>query len=443
MVKKNYIIVTALLISCFSQDVYSQKYSGLQPKVDAYFAERLRSMDEETHLISFGQKSEIKLGKVEEGKSFVWERWKSKVLQTDSLPVWSTNLENRDSISIHHWELKKEDPMPFYFVRKSDDENRKHALFLNLHGSGPKNSEFKNTLAWTLRFEDKPSAYFIPQIPNEKRYRWWYKPVQYAWERMFRLAMLSDQIDAHKMYVMGISEGGYGSQRLAAFYADYLAGAGPMAGGEPLKNAPPLNFRNIAFSLETGEHDRGFGRNRLTTIAKEEFQKLATENPGQFINKIQLQPNKGHGIDYTVTSPWLVNYTRNSHPKHISWVLFPMDGRYRKGFYNIILNKPLAIKEGDEYDRLVFDIQFHENTINVKVELMNNEMTETKKVEDLDFSIFLDNDYIDYSKKVKVFVNDKLMFDKKVKTDLSNMIESCAIFGDQDRIFPSKIDISI
>lgn len=34
-------------------------------------------------------------------------------------------------------------------------------------------------------------------------------------------------------------------QRLGAFYADYLGGAGPMAGGEPLKNASPLNYRHL------------------------------------------------------------------------------------------------------------------------------------------------------------------------------------------------------
>jgi len=403
--------------------------------------DRLSSVDESTYLIPFAYTCNIKQSNEKEAKDFVWEQWKQEVLAVDSLPQATVLKSKDDVLKVQHWSLKGEDPMPFYYLRKGDQDQVKHALFLNLHGSGPKQNEFKNTLAWSLRYADKPSLYFIPQIPNERRYRWWYKPVQYAWERMLRLAMVNEQVDINKIYVMGISEGGYGSQRLAAFYADYFAGAGPMAGGEPLKNAPPLNFRNIAFSLETGENDRGFGRNSLTLAAQEEFGRLAKENPGQFINKIKLQPNKGHGIDYTVTSPWLVNYSRNAKPKHVSWVLFPMDGRYRKGFYNVALNKPLSIKEGDEYDRIRFDIKNEDNTIHIKVDLLNNEMNMTKAIQDLDFSLFLDNDYIDYSRKVKVIVNNKVVFHKKVKLDLANMVESCALFADKERIFASKIRV--
>ncbi len=61
------------------------------------------------------------------------------------------------------------------------------------------------------------------------------KSKQFAWEKLLRLAFVSGNINPDKVYFFGISEGGYGSQRLASYYADYLAGAGPMAGGEPLK----------------------------------------------------------------------------------------------------------------------------------------------------------------------------------------------------------------
>ena len=47
-----------------------------------------------------------------------------------------------------------------------------------------------------------------------------------------------------------------------------------MAGGEPLKNAPVENCRNIAFSFLTGAADAGFYRNKLTTYTKNEFERL-------------------------------------------------------------------------------------------------------------------------------------------------------------------------
>ncbi len=435
------LISLIIVIRCMSETVAQSHQSTIE--MSNYFTERLRQMDEETSLIPYTKMDNLKARDVEKAKSFVWNTWKTQVLEIDSLPTAMEISHNQQDIYPHIWQLKKEDPLPFYYIKKGEAKNNKYALFLNLHGSGPKVMEFKNTLGWTLRYEDSPSIYFIPQIPSEERYRWWYKPVQYAWERLFRLAMVEDEIDVNKIYVMGISEGGYGSQRLDAFYGDYLAGAGPMAGGEPLKNAPPLNFRNIAFSLQTGELDTGFGRNKLTLAAKNEFEKLAAENDGEFIHNIVLQPNRGHGIDYTVTTPWLVKYSRNPYPKHISWVLFPMDGRYRKGFYNLALDKELSIKEGDEFDRIAFDIQYDKNTIHIQAHLMDNEMFATQPIRDLEFSLFLDDNYINLNKKVSVYLNDKLVYNKKVKLNYANMVESCALFADPERIFPAKISLAI
>src|SRR3712207_7175216 len=97
-----------------------------------------------------------------------------------------------------------------------------------MHGSGGKESEWATGLSICQRFADAPSVYFIPQIPNEGAYyRWWQKAKQYAWEKLLRQAFLSGEVDPDQVYFFGISEGGYGSQRLASFYADYLAGAGP------------------------------------------------------------------------------------------------------------------------------------------------------------------------------------------------------------------------
>ena len=74
---------------------------------------------------------------------------------------------------------------------------------------------------------------------------------------------LSEEINPDAIFFIGISEGAYGSQRLASFYADYLAGAGPMAGGDLMANCPPENMANIAFALHTGGADYGYGRDEL------------------------------------------------------------------------------------------------------------------------------------------------------------------------------------
>ena len=105
-----------------------------------------------------------------------------------------------------------------------------YPLYLYMHGSGDKGQEWATGILLCQKFDDVPSAYFIPQIPNMGNYyRWWQKSKQFAWEKLLRLAFVSGNINPDKVYFFGISEGGYGSQRLASYYADYLAGAGPVS----------------------------------------------------------------------------------------------------------------------------------------------------------------------------------------------------------------------
>jgi hypothetical protein len=370
-----------------------------------------------------------------QAKSEIWELWKKVNVDIDRFPAVET-----DSFSIHSWDLVGEDPMPFYYIQKGEGIG-KLPFFLNLHGSGPKDMELRNTMGWSMKYEDGPSRYFVPQIPSERRYRWWLKPVQYAWERMLRLAMIDDRIDPNKIYITGISEGGYGSQRLGAYYADYLAGVGPMAGGEPLRNAPPINYRYVAFSLQTGEQDHMFGRNTLTLAARDTFDHLAAQFPGDFVHQILLQPERGHGIDYTTTTPWLVKHIRNPHPKQLQWVHFPMDGRYRKAFYNIAFRQAVPFEEGDTMDRLIFDIRYEGNDIYIDLQRTDADLKERLRYNDVGISIFLDESFIDLQKKVNVIFNGTQVYNKKVHLDRSHLIESCALFGDPERLFPIRVDL--
>ena len=63
-------------------------------------------------------------------------------------------------------------------------------LYLYTHGSGDKTSEWRTGINICQKFDDAPSVYFIPQIPNMgDYYRWWQKAKQFAWEKMLRLAV--------------------------------------------------------------------------------------------------------------------------------------------------------------------------------------------------------------------------------------------------------------
>ena len=161
----------------------------------------------------------------------------------------------------HSETLEPDAEMAFYYGYKGDSiPANGYPLYIYLHGSGPRDAEWKTGIALAETFDDAPSAYFVPRIPNEGAVL----PLVATWQNntsgtnCFAKASHPAKSIRTESILSAYQKGGYGSQRLASFYADYLAGAGPMAGGEPLKNAPVENCRNIAFSLRTGADDDGF-----------------------------------------------------------------------------------------------------------------------------------------------------------------------------------------
>lgn len=342
--------------------------------------------------------------------------------------------------------------MPFFWGVKGDSiPSAGYPLYIYLHGSGPKQIEWANGLALAQRFDDAPCIYFIPQIPNEGQYyRWWQQSKQFAWEKLLREALASGLVDPDRIYMFGISEGGYGSQRLASFYADYLAGAGPMAGGEPLKNAPVENLRHTAFSLLTGGNDRGFYRNRLTAETGEALDSIAALYPGDFTHRVLLIPGAGHGIDYSLTTPWLARYTRCAQPKTVTWEDFDMDGRHRSGFYNLYVNRR------PDGERTRYDMAIEGNNVVLTIQDVAYTTTETdphwgiplefarsySPAQNGEITIFLSDELLDLDSPVTVTLNGRQVWSAPVPRTPEALRLSAEAFGDPRRHFPAAITVA-
>ncbi len=388
----------------------------------------------------------------------VWNIWRNAVEDYDEEKLIGLSvLEERNSGT---WTLPselEEGTMPYYYgcnEYPAFDAGKRYPLFLYMHGSGDKNTEWETGIGLCLRRFYSPAIYFVPQIPNAygEYYRWAIQSKQWAWEKLLRLAYLSDNVDPDKVYFFGISEGGYGSQRLASFYADYLAGAGPMAGGEPLKNAPMENVANIAFSLRTGELDSGFGRNILTAKALEVADALEKEHPGYYIHNIEVIPDYGHSIDYSPTTPWLAQYTRDPHPDYVYWENFAMYGRYRTGFYNL---RVIENATSSSVARACYEMSREGNIISLNAKIVNYSTSYSSGGIDMYFNkkysnaskgklrIYLNEEEYDLSKPVTLLLNGKEIFSGIVTPTLGTMVESCALFFDPERLFPAAIDVDI
>ena len=418
-----------------------------------------RRMTDETTV--FTSSIRMKLKETETYRKAVWQLWKeaNEAYKEDKLPQPTPLSE----ASAGHWNLPEElEPkavLNFYWGRKEKAGTPAPAegwpLFLYLHGSGPKAQEWATGLKICSRFDDAPSLYFIPQIPNEGAYyRWYQRSKQYAWEKLLRQALLSDEINPNRIYLFGISEGGYGSQRLASFYADYWAGAGPMAGGEPLKNAPAENLGNTAFSLRTGAEDKGFYRDRLTGYTAAALDSLQQLYPNRYTHWIELIPGRGHHIDYAPTTPWLKQYIRNPYPKHFIWENFEMDGRYRTGFYNLRVDER---SNTDTNTRTRYELDIEGNQVSLKVDEVTYRTIEKdpKWGIELKFAktytpasrgkvtVYLCPELVDLSKPVTLTVNGHTVFQGRVKPDVKHLVNSCATFFDPQRLYPAALEVDL
>jgi hypothetical protein len=445
------IMAVAMVASGIACDkaAINKKKSG---KVKGYFTQSLQGEKK-----GYDGNEKIKIAGIDEVRKQVWECWRQAVENFDEEKLIAPHAtsEPRDT---GVWnlpaDLEPDAVMPYYFIKKGEMPDEGYPLFLYMHGSGDKEREWETGYRLCSSFEDSPSMHFVPQIPNAvgELYRWAIQSKQWAWEKLLRLAYLSGNVDANRVYFFGISEGGYGSQRLASFYADYLAGAGPMAGGEPLKNAPMENLANIAFSLRTGEHDYGFARNYMTYNAALTIDSLRKLNPGHYKFFIDILPGMGHGIDYSPTTPWLRKFKRNPHPTYFYWEDYDMYGRHRTGFYNLRVNETSRENDGQ---RTCYEVKISDNTVVMSVK--NVEYTTTKEIYGIpmlfekkyspvkkgNVTIFLNEELFDLARPVKVVVNGKEVFNGIVKPTLKALVESCAEYFDPERIFPASVDVTI
>ncbi|MDE7110909.1 MAG: hypothetical protein K2O38_03300 [Muribaculaceae bacterium] len=398
-------------------------------------------------VVVVAQAKSLEPERIDSARSAVWSEWVAAQPQT--LPSPRLLAEGGGASWVIPDSLEPHAVMDYFFGLKGEAE--RYPLFIYLHGSGPRDLEWGAGFQLAGMFDDAPSVYFIPRIPNEgEYYRWYQRGKQWVWGRLLRAFLASEWADPDRIYLIGISEGGYGSQRLASFYADYLAAAGPMAGGELLENAPPENLRNIAFSLRTGADDEMFCRNLLTGYLAAELDSLSAANEGDYRHWVDVIPGYGHAIDYRPTAPWLRGFERRHSPRRLTWENFPMDGRYRSGFGNL---QVIRRSNHDESTRTVYDFEVEDNQIRLDARLVSYECVERDSrwgmpikfakhyvpVDSGAVRIFLDETMVDFSCPVTLTVNGREQFSGMVFPTVEDLHDSCAEFGDPRRLFPASL----
>lgn len=401
---------------------------------------------------------------VDSVRKAVWDAWRAANSRLDESKLLP--LAPLDGAAPGQWaipdSLERDAVLRYYYGTRGAAEGQALPLFVYLHGSGAPDTEWATGRRLALRlFGSEPSAYFVPRIPNTgPLYRWWQRGKQWAWEKLLRQVLAGGDVDPLRVYFIGISEGGYGSQRLASFYADYLAGAGPMAGGEPLINAPVENCANTAFSLLTGAADDGFCRNTLTRntglafdAAQKEYGALASDGNPLFRHRVELIAGAGHGIDYSLTTPWLREHVRDPRPKVVLWEDFAMDGRRRCGFHNLWVVRPPASPDAGDDRRTLYKMVVRGNEVEVSVDNVSYSVAERDSLWGIGLRyarsferarggrlrIYLDERMVDVREEVTVNVNGREAFRGRLVPTVADMAESAAAYFDPGRVFAASV----
>jgi len=120
-------------------------------------------------------------------------------------------------------------------------------MIVFLHGSGERGNDLDKVKAWgppaiVEKNPDFPFVVLSPQCPDGQ---WWNS---YLLKGMIDDVLASYNIDKSRIYLTGLSMGGYGAWDLATAYPDYFAALAPICGGgntilaDQLKDIPVWVF---------------------------------------------------------------------------------------------------------------------------------------------------------------------------------------------------------
>ncbi|MES2996006.1 MAG: hypothetical protein V4733_04260 [Verrucomicrobiota bacterium] len=333
--------------------------------------------------------------------------------------------------------------MPYAVVVKGG-ANQLLPLFICLHGGGqnadqpgphtwPVNTrEFQTQIQLAAAIYQPDGIYFIPRMADDRLGRWWHKHNQKAFDQVIDHAIVHWRTDPSRIYILGVSEGGYGTDILAPFMADRWAGANAMAAGVGLGN-PPANLRNVAFRSDVGENDTMFDRKPLAVAFHKELDRLHAVDPDGYIHSIHIQPGRGHGLDYSQGIRWIAKHTRNPWPAKIVWINQPMDSVRRERFYWISLPR---IPEKGDY-RIDATADRAKNTITLEVSSLaagNTDGNRThgkdnvaeaprKRLSGMKMSILLNDALLNLDQPIRIICNGKSVFAGKVSRSATVIAE--------------------
>ena len=357
-----------------------------------------------------------------------------------------------------------DEKMPYLLFSRGEKPAKGYPLFFQTHGGGSTDQKLPHPHGWQVNSRDwqnqvgvclfrfPEGMYFVPRMANDNKGRWWMKHNHIAFDFLIRRAILFREVDPDRIYMMGISEGAYGTEALTPFWADRFAGGCAMAGGAG-GGERFYNLRNTAFRNDTGENDTMFGRVKLAREAHDYLARLKEADPGGYDHMLFIHPGRGHGIDYQPGPAWIATKTRNTRPDKLTWFNFALDGQRRTDF------SWLSLAKAPERDTIIIaKVDRKKNTVGIIARINPPDVKDEGAVYNTStpdpvanrvpytgntLTLHLDDQLVDLDQPVTVIVNGKEVFADKLTRRVAHMAEDIARHGDPGRVFPARCEVEL
>ena len=379
--------------------------------------------------------------------------------------IWGPPSEKNRELKSSRFHIAEGLDMPYLAVQRGKRPTNGWPLTIAMHGGGGTGDKLANPHAWpvnsrewkaqinlAIKYYPTDMIYFVPRMVDDNQGRWWKEFNHTAFTAMIRHAILFWDVDPNRIYMLGISEGGYGTETLACRYPDRLAAANGMACGSGT-SIHVENLRNLPFRTDVGEKDTMFKRQPNAVAKHKLLEELRKADPKGYENHLEVYEGRGHGIDYRPGPKWMVQKTRTPHPDRVTYTLFEHDKVKNKGAYwiealNDLDKKVIKLDARIDSKRNIISIDARATIKDEAVQAADwqqplTDPGETKAASGLKLRLWLHDKLLDLDKPIKIRINGKTVKTDKVTPSLVTMQESLMQFGDPEFIYPAQLEVVV
>jgi hypothetical protein len=325
------------------------------------------------------------------------------------------------------WESRKivsdDDTLKFVYKVFGSQPADGRSLYISMHGGGNAAPRV-NDQQWQNQirlYSPVEGVYLAPRAPTNTWNLWHESHIDSLFDRLILAAVLFENVNPDKVYLMGYSAGGDGVYQLAPRMADRFAAAAMMA-GHPNETSP-AGLRNIGFALHMGALDGAYNRNEIARRWGVMLDSLQQADTGGYKHVVQLHEGRPHWMNRedSVAVPWMAAFRRNPVPGKIVW---KQDDVHHNSFYWLAVPEGVAQTGGE-----------------IIATYKGNEVAIEASYTDRLF-VRLNDRMMNLDKPVVVRFKGKEIFKGKVKRSLETIRRTTADRKDPGLIFPVELAIT-